>query len=558
MPPRKRPTSAPNGPTDTSKKKHTLRRVPPQSAGGTRPFFIDLYARRPAGEGALFQFIEEIGASVYCPCRKRSADAWVSAPSPYLCITKGGAHRCTPVFRTHSLHIYYIRMNRKNLFTAMMALAALPTVMAAQSAKTWTLQDCIDHALSHNITLQKNRAAETTAAIGVKEARGALMPTLSAQTSQGLTYRPFQETEGNIVNGSIASNTANKATQSGSYGINASWTVWDGGKKRYSVATSELKAQQAEAESDITAQTLQEQIANLYVQILYLEEAVGVYSQLLHQDSIVCQRGEEMLRAGKISRVELTRLQSQMSSGRYDVVNARTQVANYKTQLRQLLELQDEDMTLQPLSTTDEAIIAAIPDKADVYAAALTWRPEMKVSELAIAQSDVAVKSARAGRMPQINLTGGLGDSHITGGRSNFFSQMKTNFNANVGVSVSIPILDNRQNKSAIERAQVQQLTSQLDMADARKALYTTIEDYWLGTTNSQAKYIAAKDNCASAQASYDMVQEQFRLGVKNIADLIDARAELLSANQNMIQDKYTALLNRTMLNFYSNGTITL
>lgn len=440
----------------------------------------------------------------------------------------------------------------------MMALAALPTVMAAQSAKTWTLQDCIDHALSHNITLQKNRAAETTAAIGIKEARGALMPTLSAQTSQGLTYRPFQETEGNIVNGSLASNTANKATQSGSYGINASWTVWDGGKKRYSVATSELKAQQAEAESDITAQTLQEQIANLYVQILYLEEAVGVYSQLLHQDSIVCRRGEEMLRAGKISRVELTRLQSQMSSGRYDVVNARTQVANYKTQLRQLLELQDEDMTLQPLSATDEAIIAAIPDKADVYAAALTWRPEMKVSELAITQSDVAVKSARAGRMPQINLTGGLGDSHITGGRSNFFSQMKTNFNANVGVSVSIPILDNRQNKSAIERAQVQQLTSQLDMADARKALYTTIEDYWLGTTNSQAKYIAAKDNCASAQASYDMVQEQFRLGVKNIADLIDARAELLSANQNMIQDKYTALLNRTMLNFYSNGTITL
>ena len=440
----------------------------------------------------------------------------------------------------------------------MMALAALPTVMAAQSAKTWTLQDCIDHALSHNITLQKNRAAETTAAIGVKEARGALMPSLSAQTSQGLTYRPFQETEGNIVNGSIASNTANKATQSGSYGINASWTVWDGGKKRYSVATSELKAQQAEAESNITSQTLQVQIANLYVQILYLEEAVGVYSQLLHQDSIVCRRGEEMLRAGKISRVELTRLQSQMSSGCYDVVNARTQVANYKTQLRQLLEVQDEDMTLQPLSTTDEAIIAAIPDKADVYAAALTWRPEMKVSELAIAQSDVAVKAARAGRMPQINLTGGLGDSHITGGRSNFFSQMKTNFNANVGVSVSIPILDNRQNKSAIERAQVQQLTSQLDMADARKALYTTIEDYWLGTTNSQAKYIAAKDNCASAQASYDMVQEQFRLGVKNIADLIDARAELLSANQNMIQDKYTALLNRTMLNFYSNGTITL
>ena len=171
-------------------------------------------------------------------------------------------------------------------------------------------------------------------------------------------------------------------------------------------------------------------------------------------------------------------------------------------------------------------------------------------------QSKLSEKLARTSRYPTISLTGGLGDSHLTGGSNNFFSQMKTNFNANIGLGISIPILDNRKTKSAIEKAQVQTFTSSLDLIDKQKQLYSTIETYWLNAVNNREKYISAKANTASMEESYNLLQEQFTLGLKNLAELLTSRGNLLSAKQTMLQDKYTAVLNRTLLEFYSGEDI--
>lgn len=450
------------------------------------------------------------------------------------------------------------RMN-KRISTFALAAMLMTGFASAQTNGAWTLQDCINYALQHNIQLQKNRASEQTADIAVKQAKAGLLPSLNASTTQGLTYRPFQETGGNIVNGGITSSAADKAIQSGSYGINASWTVWDGGQKRLNIKNSELSRQEAEYATETTASSIQEQIAQIYVQILYLREAEKINKELLKQDSIVFKRGEQMKLQGQVSKSEVAQLQAQVSTARYNVVNIQTQIANYKTQLKQLLEITTaDDIDIADIEVTDESVLRAIPSKMEVYTEALSHRPEIKSSELSIEQSKLATKIAKAGYFPTISMTGGLGDSHVTGTQTNFFDQMKNNFNANVGVSVSIPIFDNRQNKSAVEKAQVQEVTSQLDLLDAQKSLYTTIETYWLNATNNQEKFRAAKDNTESVQMSYDLLQEQFKLGVKNIADLLTSRANLLTAKQSMIQDKYTTVLNRALLDFYADGTISL
>ena len=95
------------------------------------------------------------------------------------------------------------------------------------------------------------------------QAKAGLLPSLNASMNQGVTYRPFQESGGNFVNGGIASNAADKATQSGSYGINASWTLWNGGKNRLNVQNSELEQQMASYATTATANSIQEQIAQL-------------------------------------------------------------------------------------------------------------------------------------------------------------------------------------------------------------------------------------------------------------------------------------------------------
>ncbi len=449
-------------------------------------------------------------------------------------------------------------MNKRLWTYALLAVMAMPSI-SAQTKQAWSLKDCIDYALQHNIQLKKNQMSEQTSGITRKQAKSGLLPNLNANVTQALNYRPFQESGSNYVNGGITSSASHKATESGSYSISTSWTVWDGGKRQNDIKDSELGVKSAELATSIQANSIQEQITQLYVQILYMQEAATVNETLLRQDSVVLARGEEMLRQGQISKADLAQLAAQVSSGRYDVVNTKTQIANYKTQLKQLLEISNEaDIDIATVSISDEQALASIPSKAAVYAAALDSRPEIKSSEIAIEQSRLATKTARAAYSPTVSMTGGLSDSHLTGNQSDFFNQVKRNFNFNIGLSVSIPILDNRQTKSAVEKAQVQEVTSQLDLLDAQKQLYTTVETYWLNATNNREKYVAAKDNVASMKAGYDLLQEQFRLGLKNIADLLTSRQNLLTAEQSMLQDKYTTVLNRALLNFYADGTVAL
>lgn len=432
-------------------------------------------------------------------------------------------------------------------------LSLLPLCSWAQTADgVWSLSDCINYALAHNVQLLKSQATEQSTRVDVTEAKAGLLPSLSASVTQGVNYRPFQENGGNFVNGGIATSAADKVTQNGSYGVNAQWVVWNGGKNKMNITNAQYSQQMAAYDTQTSANKIKEQIAQLYVQILYMTEAEKVNETLLKQDSVICQRGEQMVKVGSMAKADLAQLQAQMSQGRYDVVNVQTQIAEAKMQLKQLLELSSEvAFDVQPISATDTQVLSTIPSKAAIYEAALESRPEIKRSQLAIEQSALNTKIAKSGYMPTVSLTGSLGDSHMTGSQTNWAKQMKNNFSGQLGVSVSIPIFDNRKNKSAVERAKVAETTAQLDLQDTQKQLSQSIETYWLNATSSQAKYAAAKSSVESMETSYDLMTEQFNLGLKNIAELLDSRANLLNAQQQMLQDKYTALLNRNLLSFY-------
>lgn len=439
----------------------------------------------------------------------------------------------------------------------MVSFALLAVAGNAQTNGMWTLKACIDYAMAHNVQLLKSAATEKSASVDVSEAKVGLLPSLSGAVTQGVNYRPFQESGGNFVNGGIATSAADKATQNGSYGINAQWVVWNGGKNKMNVTNAQYTQQLAAYDTQTQANKIKEQIAQLYVQILYMVEAEKVNRVLLAQDSTICARGQQMVSVGSMSKADLAQLQSQVSQGRYNVVNVQTQIADAKVQLKQLLEIPaSEAFDVQSVDVTDAEVLNSIPGKENIYASALDSRPEVKRSLLAIEQSQLSTKIAKSGYMPTISLSGGLGDSHMTGSQTNWAKQMRNNFSGTLGVTVSIPIFDNRKNKSAVERAKVAETTAQLDLQDTQKQLYQTIETYWLNATNSQAKYVAAKSSVESLTTSYELMTEQFNLGLKNIAELLNSRANLLNAQQTMLQDKYTALLNRNLLSFYAGDEL--
>ena len=450
-------------------------------------------------------------------------------------------------------------MNKKIILMAVGCLLMAPCAKAQQdnTKQAWTLEECINYALEHNITLKKAKLSTQSAQEDVKGARAALLPSLSASTNHSIGYRPWQDMGTTTVTNGQVNAKVDKSYYNGSYGIKAQWTLWDGNKNRNTLKSNKLSAEQAELEVQVTANSIQEQIAQLYVQILYLTEAVKVSEQSLETSKKNEERGQQMQAVGKMSKADVAQLSAQRATDEYNIVQARANIAQYKLQLKQLLEL-DGTTTFDIIlpSSTDADALGDIPVLQNVYEQALSTRPEIASSELSLKSSELSVKMARAGYLPTLNMTGGLGTSTNSLSNNTWGRQFKTNFDASAGLSLSIPLFDKRQTKTAVNKARIQQEQAQLDLLDKQKNLYQTIEGFWLDAETNQQKFRAALATEQSETASYDLLQEQFNLGLKNIVELMTGKDKLLSAQQNKLQSKYQTILALQMLKFYSGAKL--
>ena len=437
-----------------------------------------------------------------------------------------------------------------------MILAVMMSINAS-AQKLWTLEDCLTYAIENNITLKQAQLKRQSATEDRKQSQAALLPTLSASTNQSVGYRPWQDSGTTTVTNGTVNTKVDKAYYNGSYGLNASWTVWNGGQNTNQVRLNRLSEEQADVSISETANSIQEKIAQLYVQILYMTEAIDVHRQSLTTSKKNEERGQQMVGVGKMSKADLAQLTAQRASDEYSIVEAESQLANYKLQLKQLLEITDgESFDVAVPETTDEQALADIPSMTEVYESALVARPEIQNAKLNIESGDLQLKIAKAGWLPTLSVTGGLGTSTNSLSSNGWGNQIKTNFDASAGLGVSIPIVDGRKTKTAVNKAQIAREQAQLDLIDKQKNLYSTIEGYWLDALTNQQKFRSALTTVESEQTSYDLLSEQFQLGLKNIVELMTGKDKLLTAQQNKLQSKYMTILSQQLLKFYQGETM--
>ena len=428
---------------------------------------------------------------------------------------------------------------------------------AVTAQKQWTLQECLDYAMANNITLKKAQLQQQSAAEELKGAKAALLPTVSASTNQSLGYQPWKDSGISTVTNGVVNSKVDKTSYNGSYSVSGQWTVWNGGRNTNTIKLDQLSEQQAALSTQETANSIQERIAQIFTQILYLDESVKVTEQTLETSKKNEERGQEMVNVGKMSKADLAQLTSQRANDEYAIVEALSQFLNYKLQLKQLLEITDEqpfDVAVPEIS--DETIYAEVPALQRVYEEALLSRPEIERLQLAVKSSDVSLRIAKAGWLPNISVNGGITTSTNSLSSAGWGSQVKNNVNSSLGLGVSVPIYDGRSTKTAVNKAKIQQLQAQFNLLDQQKTLYTDIQQYWLNATTNQEKYKAASSSVESARQSYELLSEQFRLGLKNIVELMAGKDNLMKAQQTQLQSKYQTIYNKQMLAFYRGGEI--
>ncbi len=428
---------------------------------------------------------------------------------------------------------------KRRVWIACVALLGWQFAAAQDSLKVWTLGECLDYALENNIQLRQSRNDYLSGIEDTGEAKAALFPSLTASVTQGFTNYP-------------SSNATDRNSYTGTYGLNAGMTLYEGGKLRTAVKRQQVQNRIDALSVEESANDIRIAIVQAYMQCLYAAEAVTVNRSTADASKARRDRAEAMWQAGSISKVDFAQLESQYASDEYQVVVASASLDNYKLQLKQLLELDiTEEMNLAAPAIQESEVLSALPAKAEIYATALDAMPEIKRGELAVESAELGIRQARAGFFPSVSLSAGIGTGHMSGGSFESGSQVWNRFNENVGLSGSIPIFSNRKNRTAVNKARIAVSNSLLERQSLEKELLREVESAYLDAVSAQSQYVAACEKQHYAQQSCDLTDEQFRVGMKNTVELITAQNELTAARQEVLQAKYMALLNIELLDIY-------
>ncbi len=420
----------------------------------------------------------------------------------------------------------------------------LALVAMSGTAGTWTYSDCVEYAREHNISLQKSRLTEESSEYSLEESKAQWQPTLDFATSHSVSNYPWSEGTKNSYNSS--------------YGLNAGWTVWNGGLRENSIKQSKLRTEINRLTTGDMMRTLETDLLQVYINILYAKESVRIYEEAAKVSLAQSERARQLMEAGKISKVDYAQLNAQYEQDHYALVNARSTYDSRRMELKQLLELGiDAEINLADVEWSAAQVLAELPPISESYQLAIDTDLRIKALEIEKSSSVLDVAIAKAGYMPKISLNAGVGTGYYAPGKS-FGSAMKQGWNESLGLTLSIPILDNKKTKTAVAKARVAQLDAQLDINQRQSDIAQIVENWYIDTRSAQSRYSAAETQLESARLSDELTNERFNLGYVNTVELMTAHNAYVEAQHTLLQAKYMAMLGQKMVEFYRNATVTL
>jgi outer membrane protein len=417
------------------------------------------------------------------------------------------------------------------------------------SAVQWDLATAITYAKQENIQVNIIRLDERLSEQDLLLAKAAKYPNLSGSATQSFT----NSRNTNPVVGGFQT----QSNLAGNYSANSSWTIYRGGYLNYDVKSKGLQLQAANLNAAVTENDITLQITQAYLNILLSRENIDYIKQLTTTSQAQYEQGKIRYNAGSISKKDLLQLEAQAAGDQYNLVTAQNQYRQNVLTLKQILQL-PTTTGFQPVVPDTLIANQAIPSLLEAQRIAWQNRPEIQYNELQIRIAETELQKARAGYKPTISLGGSISTGYSDNQDAKYFNQITNNLYQRLGATLSVPIFDNRINKTNVERSKILIDQARLTLEQTKTTLNQQIEQAYISVLNAQAQYKTANIEFMANREAYNISEEQLRLGGINMVDLLVQRNLYVQSLQNFIQAKYNSILNTKIYEFYMGQPITL
>lgn len=435
-------------------------------------------------------------------------------------------------------------MERKFFFLIFLCIALEIFSQTPNYPATWTLENCIEYAKENNISINSLRLSKNAAQQDLLQARDAKYPNLSGTVSQGLF----------ALNGSDGLHLT--GAQSQNIGANSSMTLYHADYIKNNEISKNILVQMADLSVQESQNNITLNITQAYLNILMNQENIISLENVLKTTQTQLKQGDQLYKAGSLSKLNYLQIQSQVAQDQYNLTSAQNNLRTNTVNLKQILQLPShyDFQIVKPDSIIVEDQLKPLEDIQNI---AQNQRPEVKYSELNVENSNTNLKIAKASVQPTLSLVGNI-STNYSNGNGNYFNQLGNNFYMPIGLSLGIPIYNNRIYKTQIEKSKIAIEQANLDLQNTKTILNQQVEQSYINLQNALSQYDSALKQMDISKQSYDIVNAQMKLGSIDYVQLQQQRLLYIQSVQNYLQAKYTAVLNKQIYEFYAGNPINL
>ena len=430
------------------------------------------------------------------------------------------------------------------ILSALMSLGA--TSSFAQ--KQWTLPECINYAIEHNISLKQRENTRRQNEVSLNTAKNSRLPDLNAGVSESLG---FGRSLG-MDNTYSKNNTSNTSFQ-----ISTSVPILTGNRIENTIKLNQLNLEASTADLEKARNDIRTQIAQQYIQIVYDTEILAVAKRQIGIDSLQLYRLQEMERNGKATLTEVLQQQSTMEQSRLTATQAENTYRLDLLALTQLLELPSPEgfsIVIPTLPSNSASLINVNPEI--IYQEAITVKPEVQAEELRLKASDANILIAKSAKFPTLSFNAGLGTNYyktLNGNykQDSFSSQIKNNFSQSLGLQLNVPIFNRYATRNSIKSASIDKENQQLALDNVKKSLYKEIQQVYYNTIAAEAKYKSSLQAKVTSDDAFNLTQSKYENGKATITEFNESKNNLMKAESDLVQARYQLIYQKALIDFY-------
>jgi len=417
--------------------------------------------------------------------------------------------------------------------------------------KVWTLNECIQYALEHNLDLKKTQLARQQAEYQYKMSQNAWLPTLSANAGEYFGFGQSPSYTGVYVSDN---------SSSASFGANLSLPLFQGLNLYNTAKADALNLQASEKDQEAAQLNLKLNVMAFYMQVLYGKEQVEIARRQTELTAEQLQKTQQLFESGRIAEADVYESRAQLATDQANLTQMETDLALSLLTLTQALEIEDSEN----FEVSDpEAFFADQSPELDTPQSTITLalmnQPSMEAARLRLQKSHYDLKVAKSAWYPSLDFYAGYSN-----GLYHYFSdnypntpineQLKRNSRAQLGVSLNIPIFNGMKTKYRVKMTELSIDDQQLTLENTEKTLRKEIQQAYGNAKAAKQKMEAMVNSLDASRIAYEYAKAGYDMGKKTLLELNESKIRFHKAESDLLQARYDYLYRCKIIDLYRDA----